>query len=336
MASANVLVAIAYGLASIVTTLANKALLSSWHFGLIFSLLFLQNVLTVVVVCVVQPLLRRRHRRGSSADGILNGGMGATNGGHSKWASEFDFPLWERDLAITLLPTCLMCIANLWAGMSALRVSSVPVYQTLKRMTPLPAMAIDAVLRGKRFSVPVILSVLVVCFGAFLTGCGDLDLNATGYTLAAASCCLQALYLVLAARARDARSEVSSTCASHYNALLSLPLLAAGVWHERDALLAFPSWGDPAFLGMLVTDLLLGASLSILLFACTLTNSALTTTIVGNAKAVVTTALGAVLFGKVMLDALGWLGVCVNTTGGVLYSVAKYREIAAARSSSRR
>ena len=109
---------------------------------------------------------------GGAADGILNGGDA---GGSSRWHDEFNFPLWERDLAVTLLPTCLMCIANLWAGMSALRVSSVPVYQTLKRMTPLPAMALDAMLRGKRFSVPVILSVLVVCFGAFLTGCGDLE-----------------------------------------------------------------------------------------------------------------------------------------------------------------
>ena len=59
---------------------------------------------------------------------------------------------------------------------------------------------------------------------------------------------------------------------------------------------------------------------------CTLTNSALTTTIVGNAKAVLTTFLGAVLFGKVGLQPLGWLGIAVNTAGGVGYSVAKYRE----------
>ena len=172
--SANLLVAIAYGAASIVTTLANKALLTSWSFGLVFSLLFLQNILTVAIVCTVQPLMRKRG--GGAADGILNGGdAGAGAGGSSRWHDEFNFPLWERDLAVTLLPTCLMCIANLWAGMSALRVSSVPVYQTLKRMTPLPAMALDAMLRGKRFSAPVILSVLVVCFGAFLTGCGDLE-----------------------------------------------------------------------------------------------------------------------------------------------------------------
>ena len=40
---------------------------------------------------------------------------------------------------------------------------------------PCEPAALDAMLRGKRFSAPVILSVLVVCFGAFLTGCGDLE-----------------------------------------------------------------------------------------------------------------------------------------------------------------
>ena len=54
---------------------------------------------------------------------------------------------------------------------------------------------------------------LVVCFGAFITGCGDLDLNARGYAFALASCVLQALYLVLAARARDARPEITSVAA---------------------------------------------------------------------------------------------------------------------------
>ena len=52
-------------------------------------------------------------------------------------------------------------------------------------------------------------------------------------------------------------------------------------------------------------------------------------------KAVFTTMLGAVLFGRVGLQPLGWLGIAVNTLGGVLYSVAKYREAGGARSGER-
>ena len=214
MASANVIVAIAYGVASVVTTLANKALLAK-GLRLVFSLLFMQNFLTVAVVAVVRPWVRSRCG-GDPKAGIL--AAGATN----RWHDEFSFPLWDRELAVVLMPVMLMCVANLWAGMSALRLSSVPVYQTLKRMTPLPAMALDACLRGKRFSLAVSSSVVVVCFGAFVTGCGDLDFQQRGYAFACASCCLQALYLS-SPRARDSRHDVSSTCASYYNA----PPLAA-------------------------------------------------------------------------------------------------------------
>jgi len=299
----NASVAVAYAVASVVTTLANKALLTSWSFGLVWTLIFMQNVLTVVVVTAMK---------------YLPLGRGAV-------ADELDFPLWDRALAVVMTPVMLMCIANLFCGMSALRLSSVPVYQTLKRMTPLPAMALDCLLRGRRFSMPVCASVLVVCLGALLTGLGDLAISARGYAFAIASCVLQALYLVLAARAADAR-PLSSLAASYYNALLSLPPLVLGVGYERDELLSFASWGEPRFVAMLVLDLLLGASLSLLLFMCTLVNSALTTTIVGNAKAVATTALGAVLFGRVGLEPLGWFGVLVNTAGGVLYTVAKFQE----------
>lgn len=306
--SSSIGTAVAYGVASIVTTLANKALLSSWHFDLVLSLIFFQNVLTVAVVAALKPLFRKQGRASSM------------------WTDAFAFPLWHPETAVTMLPVMVVCSANLWAGMSALRLSSVPVYQTLKRMTPLPAMALDRALRGKQFSTQTYGAVLVVCTGAFITGCGDLDLNARGYAFACASCVLQALYLVLASRAADQRAEISSVCAAHYNALLSLPLLALGVVYEREALRDFPSWGEWAFWGMLLTDLVLGASLSLLLFMCTLTNSALTTTIVGNAKAVFATLGGSVLFGRVGLKPLGWLGVAINTLGGAIYSLAKYRE----------
>ena len=324
----NVGVAVAYALASIVTTLANKALLTSWGFGLVFSLLMLQNLLTVLVV----GALKLGGGGALRLDGVpREGGM------RSELAHALEFPLWERGLAVAMTPVMLVCIANLVCGMSALRLSSVPVYQTLKRMTPLPAMALDCALRGKTFPPAVLLSVLVVCAGAFITGCGDIDLNARGYMYALASCVLQALYLVLAARASDAR-PLSSLAAAYYNALLSLPLLIVGVWYERHELLTFAFWSEARFITMLVLDLVLGASLSMLLFMCTLVNSALTTTIVGNAKAVATTALGALLFGRVGLRPLGWVGVCVNTAGGLLYSVAKYTERARAqpRSSPRR
>ena len=63
-----------------------------------------------------------------------------------------------------------------------------------------------------------------------------------------------------------------------------------------------------------------------MLFLCTQLNSAVTTLVVGNLKALLTTALGFFLFGKVQLSALGLGGVALNSVGGILYSVAKFVE----------
>jgi solute carrier family 35 protein len=89
------------------------------------------------------------------------------------------------------------------------------------------------------------------------------------------------------------------------------------------------SW---TFLPTLLASLLLGSLLNFTLFLNTLVNSALTTTIVGVLKGVVSTVLGFFLLGGVELTALGFLGIVINTTGGVWYSLAKFYEKRAQRS----
>lgn len=269
-AAASTSIAVAYGVASAVTTLANKALLSSWSFGFVFTLLFAQNALTIACIALAQFLTRQPS------------GRKVTTG---SWADELNFPLFDLGFSHCMIPVMLGNVANLWCGLNALRLSSVPVYQTLKRLAPLPALILDFVLRGKRASLPVVCSILVVCAGAIILGLGDLDRNAHGYLFAIGSCVLQTLYLVLAAKAADTRA-MSPLCVVHYNSLLSMPLLLVGISYESEALRAFASWSDARFLVMLALDLALGACLSLFMFACALINSAVTTVLVGNAKAI--------------------------------------------------
>ena len=68
-----------------------------------------------------------------------------------------------------------------------------------------------------------------------------------------------------------------------------------------------------------------GCLLNYSLFLCTMHNSALTTTIVGVMKGVVAVLLG-FFIDTVAIHPLNVCGVCLNTAGGVWYSVAKYRE----------
>ena len=104
-----------------------------------------------------------------------------------------------------------------------------------------------------------------------------------------------------------------------------LPLLyCQESWPQ--ALAAYDHWREPAFGATLALTLAIGASLQLLLFWCTLVTSAVTTLIVGNLKAVTTTLLGFWLFGRVRLQWFGLAGVLINTLGGIMYSVFKFRE----------
>ena len=293
-----------YAGVSVIMVLSNKALLSSWRFDFTASLLLLQNALTLTVL-----LLMRRC---------------AATGPSDELALAFAFPAWDRAVARRTAPLALAYLANVGCGLAALRLASVPVYQVLKRLAPLPAMLLDSLMRGATFSLPVRSSIFLVAGGAVLTGAGDADFDGAAYALALASCVLQALYLVLTSQARDL--GLSALGVLHYNALLSLPVLLLGAAAEAPRLLAYAHWAEPRFVALLLANVALGGALSFLLFLCTQLNSAVTTLIVGNIKALLTTALGFFLFGRVRLSAAGLAGVAVNSLGGVLYSVAKFVE----------
>ena len=104
-----------YGAASVVATLSNKALLSSWQFDCVFSLLLLQNVLTVLLLHVAS---RTRHRN----------------------ALRLNFAVEPSSWVRLVAPVSVISLLNVLCGLWALKLSSVPIYQTLKRMSPLPAM----------------------------------------------------------------------------------------------------------------------------------------------------------------------------------------------------
>ena len=100
-------------------------------------------------------------------------------------------------------PLAIAYLANVACGLAALRMASVPVYQVLKRLAPLPAMLLDSLLRGATFSRATCGSIGLVAGGAVLTGIGDRNFDAMANVLALASCVLQAFYLVLTSQARD-------------------------------------------------------------------------------------------------------------------------------------
>jgi GDP-mannose transporter len=162
----------------------------------------------------------------------------------------------------------------------------------------------------------VIGSVLLISMGAIVAGYYDLEFHLKSYAWAMVSCVLGAgnltmMKLVSTSKEQATAPEILFANSSLCVAFLLVYGLLSGEFHEA---LQFPELGTVSFLASLVGSSLMGASLGFGQLLCTRANSALTTSMVGQMKAVFSTIFGAMLFGTA-LQSLQVLGIVLNTIG---------------------
>jgi len=203
------------------------------------------------------------------------------------------------------------------------------MYNTLKRMTPLVVIVLGVTLDRKRPTRNVVIAVAVTVSGCVVAGAGDLSFDLGGYIFAIMSCLLQAGYLFCVQKTQADKGLDSATILL-YNSLLTLPPLVLYIFldgsFQRSTAQLMTESHDVGFHISMGGTLLIGVLLNYALFLCTKCNSALTTTIVGVMKGVVSTSLGFFLLGGVKLSAVNLLGIALNTCGGVRYAQLKYVE----------
>ena len=229
-----------------------------------------------------------------------------------------------------LLPVVLLYNANVAFGLMSLGNLNIPMYNTLKRLSPVVVLATKTVMTRKSPPTQVTASVLVTVAGCLVAGLGDLAFDPLGYVYAGASVLLQSSYLVLVEKT-GAEKDVGSWELLQYNAYLSIPFLALVTSATGELTGGVPLLRtlmfDVSFVVLFMTGAVMGCLLNFSLFLCTITNSALTTTIVGVLKGVVSTALGFFLLGGVKQPSfLNVAGILINTIGGVWYSYVKWRQ----------
>ncbi|CAN6460179.1 unnamed protein product [Victoria cruziana] len=235
----------------------------------------------------------------------------------------------ESKTAKKLLPLSLFYNANVAFALASLKGVNIPMYIALKRLTPL-AVLVAGFFTGKGHPpVQVSLSVLLTGLGVVIAALGDFSFDLFGYSMALSSVFFQTMYLVLVEKS-GAEDGLSSVELMFYNGFLSLPFLifliiATGEFPRSLAVL-FEKANSFTFSIILILSLLMGIVLNFTMFLCTTVNSALTTTIVGVLKGVVSTTLGFVLLGGVDVHALNVTGLVINTAGGLWYSYAKYQQ----------
>ncbi|PNW70042.1 hypothetical protein CHLRE_17g703250v5 [Chlamydomonas reinhardtii] len=239
---------------------------------------------------------------------------------------KFSWRTCRRLFWITVLYT-----ANVGFALFGLKTLNIPMYNVLKRLTPMMVLTVKSIIRKRWPRLEISLSVLLVVAGCVVAGIGDLSFDMLGYLFALLSCTMQAAYLLLVEF--QGEEGVSTSEMLYYNAITSLPflLLVCAATGEAAALpaaysAAVAAHGPVTLWGTLASCSFFGCLLNFALFLCTVNNSALTTTIVGVIKGVVAVFLGFFLLGGVKFSAVNVAGISLNTLGAVWYTVLKYQE----------
>ena len=115
----------------------------------------------------------------------------------------------------------------------------------------------------------------------------------------------------------------------YYNALFSLPLsgllLVSLYSTELSPVLEFTEWGNTGFLVSFSLSVVMGFVLNYSIVFCTMTNSALTTTVTGSLKNIFSTYMG-MFMGDYIFTVANFAGLNISVVGSLVYSQVKYME----------
>jgi len=162
--------------------------------------------------------------------------------------------------------------------------------------------------------------------GSLIGGWGDLQFDLVGYTMVMTNNVITALYLVRVKTALSGSNLHNDTFGLlYYNSLLSLPFLVVIAWlsGEWARVGDFPHLTSPMFQLAFAVSALMSFALNYSIFWCTHANSALTTSVTGQVKNVMSSFVSIVLLG-VQSTPLLLTGLTVGLSGSFMYAFAMY------------
>lgn len=289
--------ALSYALTSVAILIFNKIILSSYTFN--YPVMMTLFHMLVCLLCL--SLLKRV--------GLLQ------------------FSSFDRQLAFKALPLSICFVANIVVSMCALRMVNIPMFTTLRRLTVLCVIFNEALMLHKRPTMLISLSVFIMILGSLIGGWGDLAYDPVGYLLVLLNNAITAAYLVLIKRTiGDTCLKDDSHGIMYYNSLLAVPclLIVALLNGEIWTIAQFPHLTSPYFQCAFVISALLSFAVNYTIFWCTKVNSALTTSVTGQVKNVLTSLVSMLAFTMHTTPML-LTGLCVGLCGSALYATAVYR-----------
>ncbi|KAL0327415.1 UNVERIFIED_CONTAM: UDP-N-acetylglucosamine transporter UGNT1 [Sesamum angustifolium] len=299
--------AISYMTCAVLLVMFNKAALSSYSFPC-------ANVITLcqmICSCCFLYVLRRSKLISFSAN-------------ESIAVAESSKTLVPIKTLIDTSPLALTYLLYMLVTMESVRGVNVPMYTTLRRTTVVFTMIVEYILVRQRYTRPILGSVALIVFGAFIAGARDLSFDTYGYLVVFLANITTAIYLATIARIGKT-SGLNSFGLMWCNGILCGPILLLWTLFRGDLEMTmnFPYLLSPGFLVVLALSCILAFFLNYSIFLNTTLNSALTQTICGNLKDLFTISLGWVIFGGLPFDLLNVIGQLLGFIGSGMYAYYK-------------
>ncbi|XP_062148941.1 UDP-N-acetylglucosamine transporter UGNT1-like [Alnus glutinosa] len=222
------------------------------------------------------------------------------------------------------LPLALSYLIYMLVSMESVRGINIPMYTTLRRTTVAFTMIVEYLLTGKKHSPSVVNCVGIIILGAFVAGARDLSFDVYAYTVVFFSNICTAMYL--ASIARIGKSSGLNTFGLMWcNGVICGPILLflTSIRGDLEVTLNFPHLFSPGFQAVMLLSCIMAFLINYCVFLNTTLNSALTQTICGNLKDLLTVGLGWLLFGGLPFDPLNVLGQSLGFLGSCLYAYCK-------------
>lgn len=291
----------------------NKYLLTIWGFDFPIILIFIQTIVTLFSLYLVNRRL--------NIIKINN--------------------IFKEDFSIKNFKyqylTALFYSLHTITALKALTGLNIPMYATFKRCGPLFNLMLSYVLFVKQDSNNakkniINLSIIMMTIGAIIAGFGDLKFDLKSYLYCGASVIFQAFYLSFIQKCSE--TEKNSMQTFYYNNLFSLPLLTISFLYTDELYEIVPYFSsknsvlnDFGFWTVFSLVLICGCCLCFSQFWCTTNNSALTTSVIGVLKSFLQTVVGIYLWNvRKEIGPIGYAGIAINLFFGIFYTYLKYIE----------
>jgi len=283
-----------YGSTSLAQTIFNKKVLATYEFKASNFMMLMQMLLSASILIT------------SRSFGLVK------------------FPAPNIATANKILPLSLCYFSTVLLALVSLPHLSLAMYSALKRLSAFLILICEYLVLSKTSPKSIWCSVGVMVLGALIAGITDMTFDLTGYMFALSSCFFQALYLVMV---KKNTTDVGPVEMLFYNCTLSIPFVFGLVvfLDEINYVRNFELLHDPGFRTYFLLSVAIGAFLNFFIFYCTSVNSPLTTSITGQAKNVLTTILGVLIFNDLVIQPINILGLCINGLGGVWYTFLKLK-----------